>query len=455
MTENHEPIPGFTGEIVRPGDDGYPSASRTALAVGTPSIVLRPRDEEEVRHAVRWAAGSGLEIAVRGGGHSAAGFGTVDGGVVIDLGALREVRMLDERRVRVGGGSLWRDVLTVLAPRGLAISSGDTADVGVGGLTLSGGIGWMVRRDGLALDSLRAVELVTIDGDVVRADAQHHQDLFWAVRGGGGSFGIVTAFEFEAHEGGEVGLVRATFPADQAQVVTAGWRAYMATAPDDVSSTLVLADPLAGGRDAPIAITAVVSGGSDAAAVADALAALGAGELDTARTREVRRMLYAEVLHDGAELPTVLRVAARAHFVPEESADEAAALVAVLARSENPLPFTLHALGGAFGRVDARSTAFAHRDAALMITTFSVVPEAALDATRRTQDAVWRRLGPFTSGAYANALDGASDEAVADVHAASSRARLAAVKAQYDPRGLLSRNFTGIGNLSGAGEDAA
>src|SRR3954451_14893182 len=146
----------FGGDIIRPGDASYPAASGSILASGAPALVLRPGGVEDVRAAVRFAAGSGLALAVRGGGHGFPGFGTNDGGVVIDLRRLSDVEVLDPDRhlVRVGGGATWGEVAVALAPYGLAISSGDTKGVGVGGLTLTGGIGWKVRRYGLALDNV-------------------------------------------------------------------------------------------------------------------------------------------------------------------------------------------------------------------------------------------------------------------------------------------------------------
>src|SRR5690606_24791023 len=186
-------------------------------------VILRPADAADVQRAVRFAAASGRRIAVRGGGHSAAGLSTVDGGIVIDLRALNAVEVLSENRVRVGGGALWRQVAEALGPHGLAISSGDTADVGVGGLTLSGGIGWMVRRHGLTLDHLRRVELVTAGGDILDVDGSQHPELFWALRGGGGGYGIVTAFEFQAEPVTDVSSALLTFPAEQAPQIVAAW----------------------------------------------------------------------------------------------------------------------------------------------------------------------------------------------------------------------------------------
>ncbi|MGV2982360.1 FAD-binding oxidoreductase [Microbacterium sp. AGC85] len=426
----------FTGEIITPGSPDYRTAARTALAFAEPALILRPIDVEDVQRAVRFAAASDLPVAVRGGGHSAAGLSTVDGGIVIDLAELGTVGVLDGRRVRVGGGAVWRQVVDALTPHALVISSGDTADVGVGGLPLSGGIGWLVRRHGLTLDHLRAVELVTADGAVLRVDEDEHAELFWALRGGGGAFGIVTAFEFEAQPARLFTRASLTFPADQAARVVPAWTRYMRTAPQEISSTMVLSNPFAGGVDAPIELTFVRC---DAGALDDALAAVGASAAPL--TQDVGQLPYAELLHEGNELPEGLRVALRSGFVASDSADAAAEAVARIAASDQPASIVLHSLGGAYGEVSAGATAFAHRGAELMVSTFAAAPDAAYEGLRIRMDDVWQVLQPLTLGAYANSLDGTSADAVASVYPQSTRRRLAALKDAYDPSDLFSRTF--------------
>jgi FAD/FMN-containing dehydrogenase len=161
----------MAGEVLTPGQDGYDEAASTVFAVGTPDLVVRPRDASGVTIALRYAAGAGLPVSVRSGGHSPAGYSTSDGGVVIDLRHLREVRVLDPvtRQVRVGAGAAWGAVAATLQRTGLALTSGDTASVGVGGLTLAGGIGWMVRRYGLAIDAVTGADMVSADGRLALA----------------------------------------------------------------------------------------------------------------------------------------------------------------------------------------------------------------------------------------------------------------------------------------------
>ena len=174
----------FGGDIIEQGAAQYESARRSVLASGSPAYVLRPGSVADVQAGVRFAASAGLVLSVRGGGHGFAGFGTNDGGVVIDLSKLANVKIIDRERhlVRIGGGATWGQVAAALAPHGLAISSGDTKSVGVGGLTLTGGIGWKVRKYGLALDNVVAAEVITANGEVVHASAEENPELFWVLQ---------------------------------------------------------------------------------------------------------------------------------------------------------------------------------------------------------------------------------------------------------------------------------
>ncbi|WP_431279916.1 FAD-binding oxidoreductase [Leifsonia poae] len=290
---------GFGGDIIEPGDTEYEAASRTVLAAGSPVYVLRPASVADVQAAVRFAADAGLVLSVRGGGHSFPGFGTNDGGVVIDLSRLADVEIVDDAShlVRVAGGATWGVVAAALAPRGLAISSGDTKSVGVGGLTLSGGIGWKVRKYGLALDSVVAAEVVTADGELVRATAREHPELFWAIRGGGGNFGVVTAFEFTAHPTTSVFFGTIAFPAAEAATVLPAWAEYLRTAPEELTSVADFANPFAGGPDAPVAIHVAFDGDDPelAAQAIDLIRWLGTVVAD-----EIELRPYADILVDAA-----------------------------------------------------------------------------------------------------------------------------------------------------------
>ncbi len=431
---------GFGGDIIEPGDPAYETARRAVLVVGSPDYVLRPHSVADVQAGVRFAVEAGLRLAVRGGGHSFPGFGTDDGGVVIELRELADVEVVDEDRhvVRIGGGATWGEVTTALAPAGLAISSGDTRSVGVGGLTLTGGIGWKVRKHGLALDSLVAAELVTADGDVVRTSTDEHPELFWALRGGGGNFGIVTAFEFRAHPTTDVFFGRISFPAAEAATVLQGWVAYLATAPEELTSNVVLANPFTGGAEAPVEIHLAYDG-DDAELAAQAIEPIR--RLGTVVSDEIRLTPYAAVLEEGMVPPPGIRFLARSGFAGPESAAEVIRILTDVATSERSPIIGLRSVGGAVSRVTNDATAYAHRDATLMFVTTVVGPDPVVEAARPALDAIWAGLRPHVSGAYANFLSSTGDDDVAAVYPGETYRRLVAVKRQYDPDNLFARNL--------------
>ncbi|MFG6196910.1 FAD-binding oxidoreductase [Nonomuraea sp. JJY05] len=429
----------FGGDIIEPGAAEYGSASRSVLTSGSPAYVLRPEDVADVRAGVRFAAGTGLLLSVRGGGHAFAGFGTNDGGIVIDLGRLAQVEVIDKERhlVRIGGGATWGQVATALAPHGLAISSGDTRSVGVGGLTLSGGIGWKVRKYGLALDSMVAAELVTAGGEVVRASAEENPQLFWAIRGGGGNFGIVTAFEFAAHPTTDVFHGKIVFPASEAAGVLQGWADHLRTAPEELTSIANFANPFAGGPEAPVEILVAFDGADPelAARAIDPIRRLG-----TVIDDDVALKPYADTLVDGATPPPGIRLVTRSAFVGTESVPEVLRILTEVGASTGSPFIAVRSVGGAVSRVPDDATAYAHRRAELMFVTTTLGPEPVVEAARPALEAIWARLAPHVSGAYANFLASATEEDVAAVYPAGTYERLAAVKRQYDPGNLFAHN---------------
>jgi FAD/FMN-containing dehydrogenase len=429
----------FGGRIIEPGASEYDAARRSVFATGSPAYVLRPTSVHDVRTAVAFAAEAGLALAVRGGGHGFQGFGTNDGGVVIDLRDLAEVEVDDaERRlVRIGGGATWGHVADVLRAHGLAISSGDTRSVGVGGLTLSGGIGWKVRKYGLALDSLVGAEVVTASGRVVHATADHHDDLFWALRGGGGNFGVVTAFEFEAQDTTDVFHGRVTFPAGEADAVLQGWAEYLRTAPEDLTSLVNLANPMAGGPQAPVEIHVTVDSDDPgrAAGALDPIRRLGTVLQDT-----VALTPYADILVEGLVPPPGLRFLSRSAFVEKESVPEVLHLLAEVSSATGTPVIGLRSLGGAVARVPDDATAYAHRQAELLVVTITAGPGPVVEAARPGVDALWARLTRHVRGAYANFLTDASGEEIDAIYPAEARERLALVKRRYDPDNIFAGN---------------
>jgi FAD/FMN-containing dehydrogenase len=429
----------FGGDIIEPGGAEYESASRSAVAFGSPAYVLRPKSVGDVRAGVRFAAGAGLSLSVRGGGHGFPGFGTNDGGVVIDLGELATVEIVDDERhlVRIGGGATWGQVAAALAPHGLAISSGDTKSVGVGGLTLTGGIGWKVRKYGLALDNVVAAEVVTADGGLVRASAQENPELFWAIRGGGGNFGIVTAFEFAAHPTTDVYYGKITFPAAEAATVLRGWADYLRTAPEELTSIVNLANPFAGGPEAPVEIH-VAFDGDDPELATKALDPIR--RLGTVLGDDVALKPYSDTLVEGAIVPPGIQIMTRSAFAERESVPAVLQILTEAGASERPPFIAVRSVGGAVSRVPDDATAYAHRKAELMFVTTIAGPKPVVDSARPALEATWARLAPHVTGAYANFLASATEEDVAAIYPPETYKRLAAVKRQYDPGNLFAHN---------------
>ena len=429
----------FGGDIIEPGEAEYESARRTVLASGSPAHVLRPKNVGDVQAGVRFAARAGHLLSVRGGGHSYAGFGTNDGGLVIDLSRLANVEIIDKERhlVRIGGGATWGQVAAALAPHDLAISSGDTKSVGVGGLTLTGGIGWKVRKYGLALDNVAAAEVVTANGQVVHASAQENPELFWAIRGGGGNFGIVTAFEFVAHPTTDVFYGKIAFPASEAATVLQGWADYLRAAPEELTSFVEVANPFAGGPEAPVGIY-VAFDGDDPQLAAQAIDPIR--RLGTVTGDDIALKPYADTLADGTTPPPGIQLVLRSAFAGQESVPEVLQILAEVRTSERSPFITVRSVGGAVSRVPGDATAYAHRQAELMVVTTTAGPKRAVEAARPALDVIWRRLAPHVNGAYANFLASATEQDVAAIYPTQTYQRLAAVKRRYDPGNLFARN---------------
>jgi FAD/FMN-containing dehydrogenase len=429
----------LTAESLRPGDEGYEDAARVFFATGEPALVVRPRDADEVAEAVVHAVRNDLALSVRSGGHSPLGHSTNTGGLVIDLRHLDAVEVLDagRRLVRVGGGATWRQVAAALDPHGWGITSGDTADVGVGGLTLGGGVGWMVRRHGLAVDNLVGARVVTADGRLVTASAEEHPDLFWALRGGGGNFGVVVDFDFVAQEVTSVHHGSVVYQLDDTADLVRRWRDAMRPAPEELSSTLVLAPSMPSAP--PMAMVLLCYAGAPGADVADADAAIEPLlELGTVVKASISERRYAEVLED-AQHPPGVRMVARNTLVPSLDDTVIDAIVGLHA-TPGPVAVAVRSLGGAFGRVPATATAFAHRDAEAMVIGALILPGTATDDDVEQALAVWRPVAALGTGSYVNFQGSATAEDVAAAYPPMTRARLAEVKRAYDPGNVFALN---------------
>ncbi|MFD7057236.1 FAD-binding oxidoreductase [Streptomyces mirabilis] len=315
---------------IRPGDRDYDDVRHTYTRLGSPAAVIRVRDHQDIADTLAHARTTGVPVTARSGGHGISGRSTNDQGMVIDLSRLNTVEILDSRSglVRVEAGARWGDVAAALAPHGLGLSSGDTGDVGVGGLATAGGIGLMSRLHGLTIDHMSAAELVLAHGSLIRTDPEHRPDLFWAVRGAGTNFGVATAFEFQAQPVRDVIVAMTVYDAADTAAFLTRWAAAVEAAPRSLTSFLTL---VAGpdGR-AAVAQAMTVYAGTDATQARAALAPLlSAGPVlrNHATVAPYHRLLPAGHEPQHAQQPlTVSRSGLLDHITPPAAESMAALL---------------------------------------------------------------------------------------------------------------------------------
>jgi alkanesulfonate monooxygenase SsuD/methylene tetrahydromethanopterin reductase-like flavin-dependent oxidoreductase (luciferase family)/FAD/FMN-containing dehydrogenase len=418
-------------EAVEPGDAGYTAVRSTYMRGGSPGLVLRPADTGQVVRALAFARTQPVPLAVRSGGHGVSGRSTNDGGVVIDLGRMASIEVVDvaSRRIRVQPGARWADVAAALAPHGWALSSGDYGGVGVGGLATAGGIGWLARGRGLTIDHLRAVEIVLADGTVARASDDENPDLFWAVRGAGANFGIVTAFEFEVDEVGRVGWAQLAFDATDAAAFLTGWGAAVEAAPRDLTSFMIMGPRR--GQPHVAQVLAVVDS-EDPETIIDRLQPLA--DVAPLVQQSVQVVPYATLMdnahggaHDGRGEPHA-RSALVEHLTPE-FAEAAARMLA----GGDVYFFQIRSVGGAVSDVPAAATAYAHRSAA-----FSVV---ALGADAASLDRAWEELSRHAVGSYLSFETRLGEASVGRAFPADTIDRLRTLKQRLDPQNVFRDNF--------------
>lgn len=424
-------------EVLRPGDEGYDDAARAFFADGRPALVARPRTPEEVAAALAHAVAQGLAVSVRSGGHSPIGASTNVGGLVLDLAHLAAVEVLDpdRRLVRVGAGAQWGAVSAALDPLGWALTAGDSTTVGVGGLTLGGGIGWLVRRHGLAIDNLVAARMVSADGRLVTASAEENPELFWALRGGGGNFGVVVDLDFVAQPVATVHFGSVTYELDDPAAILTRWRDAMRGAPDELSSTLAFLPPM-GGPAAAVVLLCYAGEPTTPSTVVDA-AIEPLFELGTERTATIRETRYAAILEQPVH-PPGLRMVARNTLVDTVD-DDVVAAIAGLVAAPGPRAVSLRSLGGAVARVPADATAFAHRAAEAMVFCGWMLPATAGDADVEAALLPWHPVAALGSGTYVNFQGSATEADLAAAYPPATYARLAAVKREWDPHNVFCR----------------
>jgi FAD/FMN-containing dehydrogenase len=437
---------GLNGSIVLPGSPDYATARLVYSRNNDrrPALIVRAADAADVARTVSLARESGLALSVRGGGHSLAGYGTNDGGIVLDLGAMKGLHIDPDRLLAWAQPGLTAgEYAAAAAAHGLATPFGDTGSVGIAGLTLGGGIGWLARKYGLAIDALQAVEIVTADGRQVTASADSHPDLFWAVRGGGGNFGVVTRFQFKLYPVGEVFGGALFMPATQD--VLRSLVPIAANAPEELTTiSFVMALPPAPFVPAEVvgtlslAVMFVWSGDPK-----DGPAAIAPfREVATPLVDLAMPMPYPGIyaLLAEAEKPTLSFH--RSRFLDRLDDEAIDAILAAMAAPSSPTAMVqLRVLGGAMARVPADATAFAHRDAAVMTLVITPYEDPATEPAQRAwTEALHGALGAHDAGVYANFLEAEGDERIRSAYPDGTYERLADVKRRYDPSNLFRMN---------------
>jgi FAD/FMN-containing dehydrogenase len=434
----------LTGTVVTPEDEAYDTVRKVQLLNHDrrPAVIVRPANATDIAEAVRFARAEGREIAVRSGGHSIPGYSMVDGAVVIDMSAMREFHIDPQTRTLwAQPGVTTGDIIGPAGELGLALSTGDATSVGLGGLTLGGGIGWMVRKYGLAIDNLTAVELVTADGEVVRASASERQDLFWAVRGGGGNFGIITAFEFRMAEVPQILGGALVLPPDPDVIRRFG--EFALSAPDELTTIAALM------RIPPVPFVPAERHGE----MAFVVLTCWAGDIEEGQRAIAPMRALAEPIADTiapvpyATMYNYTAEASQPHFADirqtfVQSLDGVADLLVEHAGGPSPINMVqVRPLGGAFGRVSNEATAFSHRDKNFLVAAIAIWDDAAhTDANRAWMLEAWKALRPHGSGVYSNFISSEGEDRVHDAYSAQTYARLAQVKRRYDPANVFHLN---------------
>jgi hypothetical protein len=440
----------FTGTLIGPDDDGYDEARRVynGMVDRYPALIARCESVADVSAAVVHARRHGMEIAVRGGAHSAPGFGTSDGGLVIDLGPLKAIQVDPARRIAwVQPGVVWGELDAATQEHGLAITGGRVSSTGVSGFTIGSGSGWLERKMGLAADNLRAARVVTADGHVVKASETENADLFWAIRGGGGNFGIVVEFEFALRPVGPIVLGgMLLWPRERAGEVMRTYRDLMADAPDALCGGLALmtappAPMVPAELQGRPAVGVVVLYAGDPERGAEHLAPLRALE---PAVDIVQPMPYCAVQSMmDKEHPEALRNYYRSGFLDELTDAAIDTFLAGAAGAPSTLSAVLlQPLGGAFGRVGDMETALGHRDAKWAFQVLAQWLEPERDTTNRNWvRALTDALSPWSRPAgFPNFISEPGDASVVVAYGAERYARLVEAKDRWDPENVFQLN---------------
>ena len=435
----------FKGPVIAPADPDY-DAARTTFYGGIdrrPVVIIKAADAGDVCGAIALARETGLELAVRSGGHSAAGYCVSEGGIVLDLSNMRDLQIdVANRTAWVESGLTAGEYTATATAYGLATGFGDTGSVGIGGITLGGGVGYLVRKHGLTIDSLLAAEIVTADGQTLYVDANTHPDLFWAIRGGGGNFGVVTRFKFQLHEVGQVLGGMLVLPATSD--VIASFITEADVAPEELSTiaNVMFAPPmpfLPEETHGKLIIMAMMVYAGDIADGERALAPFRA--LATPLADLLRPISYPEMYpeEEGGYHPVA---ASRTMFVDHIDLAVAETIVQRLQASTASMSVAqLRVLGGAMSRVPVEATAFAHRHSRIMVNIAALYEQPEDRPSHEAWVAEFASaLQQSDQGAYVNFLAQEGEARVRAAYPGSTWDRLVSIKARYDPTNLFRLN---------------
>ena len=434
---------GLRGRLLSAGDDGYDAARRiwNGMIDRKPRHILCCSGAADVMQAINFARDHGLDLSISGGGHNVSGNAVTDGGLMIDLSPMRGIRVEPAKKVaRVEGGCTWRDFDREAQAFGLATTGGVIPSTGVAGLTLGGGLGWLMRKHGLSCDNLLSADVVTADGRLIQASAGEHADLFWALRGGGGNFGVVTSFEFRLHPVGHVLGGMVAYPLGEARAVLTFLRDYWLSTPDNL--TIIPAFVTTPDSAKILAVCVCFSGPlADGEKLLRPLRNFGTPVADS-----IAAMPYVQLqamLEPG--FPPGLRNYWKSSFLTGLG-DEA---IEILVAGYHKVPssssaIAIEQLGGSLSRVAEEATAFSHRRAACNLLILGMWPDAERDAAHIgwVRD-LWQAMQPHASGGvYVNYLGQSSDEGAERVQAAYgvNFERLLAVKRRYDTDNVFRLN---------------